>query len=255
QIEHNIGFRLMQDQLSPLHSLFNSLKDPIAIFNLDGEIKRFNKAAKHLLNISIGDNIFNIAKLKRETESTDVKKLVNIDAVKVNDILWDVKLYSYKYGERLLGSMAVFEKRRKTSLSNKRNHVKYNFDHIVTNNQKMKHVIEQAKKAAYSDLNTVVYGETGTGKELLVQSIHDFGTRQNEPFVAINCGAIPEELIASELFGYEAGAFTGAKSKGKKGKFELANNGTIFLDEISELPFDMQLYLLRVLEENEVVPI
>ena len=93
------------------------------------------------------------------------------------------------------------------------------------------------------------------GKELLVQSIHSFGPRSRQPFVAVNCGAIPKELMASELFGYEGGAFTGAKAKGKKGKFLLANKGTIFLDEIGELPLDIQVYLLRVLEEREIVPV
>lgn len=255
QIEHNIGFRLMQDQLSPLHSLFNSIKDPVAIYNLDGEIKQFNKAAKHLLNLSIGDNIFNISELIRREDYTIFGNFIKIDDVKVNNDLWDVKLYSYKYGERVLGSMAIFGKRRKTTLNNKNNRVTYSFNNIITKNKKMLHVIEQAKKAAYSDLNTAVYGETGTGKELLVQAIHRYGVRRKKPFIAINCGAMPKDLIASELFGYEAGAFTGARSQGKKGKFEQANNGTIFLDEISELPLEMQLYLLRVLEEKEVVPI
>lgn len=252
QIEHNIGFRLMRDQLSPLYSLFNSFRDPILIYNLDGEIKQFNKAAKHMLNVSRGMNVFNISKLK---DYQNYNKFDDINGIEINDKLWDIKLYSYKYGERVLGSMAVFKKRRNKTLSTRNGKLRYNFNDIVTKNKEMLQLINQAKKAAYSDLNTVVYGETGTGKELLVQSIHQYGRRQEEPFVAINCGAIPQDLIASELFGYEAGAFTGARAKGKKGKFQLADKGTIFLDEISELSLEMQQYLLRVLEEREVVPI
>ena len=126
---------------------------------------------------------------------------------------------------------------------------------MVANDENMVSLIEKAKKSAFSDKNLFIQGETGTGKELLVQSIHSFGPRSMHPFVAVNCGAIPKELMASELFGYEGGAFTGAKAKGKKGKFLLANKGTIFLDEIGELPLDIQVYLLRVLEEREIVPV
>ena len=115
--------------------------------------------------------------------------------------------------------------------------------------------MKRGKKAAFSDKNLFIQGETGTGKELLVQSIHAFGPRNMHPFVAVNCGAIPKELMASELFGYESGALTGAKAKGRKGKFLLANKGTIFLDEIGDLPLDIQVYLLRVLEEREIVPV
>src|SRR5690625_495334 len=203
----------MRDQLSPLHSLFNSFIDPVIIYNLDGEIKQMNRAAKHLLGLSIGENIFKSPQLKERKEYNLVKNYIKIEGVGVNDMLWRATLYSYKYGERILGSMAVFVKKGQIEKSKKLSNVKYAFDDILTKNKSMLHVIERAKRAAYSDLNTVVYGETGTGKELLVQSIHGFGTLRDKPFVAINCGAIPKELIGSELFGYEPGAFTGAREK------------------------------------------
>ena len=94
----------------------------------------------------------------------------------------------------------------------------------------------------------LISGESGVGKELFAQSIHNHSNRRNNPFVALNCASFPSELIASELFGYEAGAFTDASKKGHMGKFELANSGTLFLDEISELPYDSQSKLLRVLD-------
>ena len=98
----------------------------------------------------------------------------------------------------------------------------------------------------------LLFGESGTGKELIAQALHSASPRSSKPFVTVNCAALPHDLMESELFGYESGAFTGAKSGGMKGKFELANTGTIFLDEISELPLTMQAKLLRVLESGEI---
>ncbi|WP_100332131.1 sigma-54-dependent Fis family transcriptional regulator [Bacillus xiapuensis] len=132
---------------------------------------------------------------------------------------------------------------------------RYTFQQMIGESQAMKRTISLAKKAASIDVPLFLTGETGTGKELFAQSIHAASTRCRGPFVAINCGAIPPSLVESELFGYEAGAFTGAKSKGQAGKFELAQNGTIFLDEIAELPLTAQVQLLRVLEERVVTRI
>lgn len=123
--------------------------------------------------------------------------------------------------------------------------------------------VELARKAADSTSNVLLLGESGTGKDVFAQAIHNTGIRKRGPFVALNCGAIPRELIASELFGYVEGAFTGASRGGKMGKFELANGGTIFLDEIGEMPLELQTSLLRVLETktitrvsgNEVIPV
>ena len=109
-----------------------------------------------------------------------------------------------------------------------------------------------ATQAAQSDLSLLITGETGTGKDLFAHSVHRMSTRHDKPFVKVNCGAIPQELFESELFGYQAGAFTGASQKGKPGKFELADGGTIFLDEIGEMPLVMQVKLLRVIQEQEV---
>jgi transcriptional regulator with PAS, ATPase and Fis domain len=111
---------------------------------------------------------------------------------------------------------------------------------------------EIAKTAAESSSNVLIVGESGTGKELFAQAIHNGGSRHSHPFISINCAAIPRELIGSELFGYVEGAFTGARKSGAPGKFEIADKGTIFLDEIGEMPLDMQAVLLRVLEEKRV---
>lgn len=113
--------------------------------------------------------------------------------------------------------------------------------------------IELARRVAPSDATVVILGETGVGKEGLAQGIHKSSSRANRPFIAVNCGAIPKELIAGELLGYAPGAFTGASTRGNIGKIEAANGGTLFLDEVGELPIETQTYLLRVLQEKEVV--
>ncbi len=127
-----------------------------------------------------------------------------------------------------------------------------NFRSLVGTNKKLLECIQLAKVAAMTSCNVLITGDTGTGKELLARAIHAAGSRHNFPFVPINCANIPRDLIESELFGYEEGAFTGAKKGGKVGKFEMANGGTIFLDEIGEMPNDMQAHLLRVIEDMEI---
>lgn len=122
---------------------------------------------------------------------------------------------------------------------------------IITVSDKYRRILAQIAQVADTDATVLVTGETGTGKELLAQSIHKFSSRGRKPLVSVNCAALPENLIESELFGHERGSFTGAFAQ-KKGKFELADSGTIFLDEIGELPLDMQAKLLRVLQEGEI---
>ncbi len=129
----------------------------------------------------------------------------------------------------------------------------FTFDDIITKNPQVKTLIELAKKSSKTDCNILLEGESGTGKEVYAQSIHNHSIRHNGPFIAVNCAAIPRELVESELFGYEKGAFTGASKGGSPGKFELADGGTIFLDEIGELPFDVQSKLLRVLDNLTIV--
>lgn len=129
----------------------------------------------------------------------------------------------------------------------------FTFDDIVGTSPQIMESIRLAKIAGQSNTNTLILGESGTGKEMFAQAIHNTSDRRNGPFVAVNCGALPRELIQSELFGYAEGAFTGARRQGNPGKFELADGGTIFLDEIGEMPLSAQVNLLRVVESKEVV--
>ncbi len=128
---------------------------------------------------------------------------------------------------------------------------KYNFDNMIGSSKKMKEIYMSASQVARSDATVLILGESGTGKELLARGIHINSQRKDKPFVAINCGALPENLIESELFGHKKGSFTGAHAD-KKGKFELADGGTLFLDEVGDLKPHLQVTLLRVLQEGIV---
>ncbi len=150
----------------------------------------------------------------------------------------------------------IGKSRLSKEIKNLRDMVKerYGFEHIIYKSEKMKRVLEQVAHAGGVDSNVHIQGESGTGKELIAKTLHVASSRKDGPFVAINCAAIPENLLESELFGYERGAFTGA-ARGKKGLLALAHKGSFFLDEISEMPLSMQAKLLRVLEEREFFPL
>ncbi len=130
-------------------------------------------------------------------------------------------------------------------------HARYQFDDIKTINAQMQSLKDLCKVVASTQATVLIQGESGTGKELFAQSIHNASLVSNEPFVSINCASIPKDLMESELFGYESGAFSGAKREGKMGKFELAGKGTLFLEDLGAMPLEMQAKLLRVLENHE----
>ena len=129
---------------------------------------------------------------------------------------------------------------------------KNKFDDIVGDSRLISQTKQKAMRYAMSNSAVLIVGETGVGKEMFVQSIHNYSNRKYKPFVAVNCAALPQSIMESELFGYVKGAFTGARSEGKLGIFELAHTGTVFLDEISELPLDVQAKLLRIIQEKEL---
>lgn len=128
-------------------------------------------------------------------------------------------------------------------------------DDIIANSSAMRNVMMLTKRLASVSSTVLITGESGVGKGMIAKLLHDEGNRSNGPFVTVNCGAIPENLIESELFGYVSGAFTGSRAEGKQGLFEVAQKGTIFLDEISELPLNLQVKLLRVIQEREITPV
>ncbi|HTE23914.1 sigma-54-dependent transcriptional regulator [Flavitalea sp.] len=128
------------------------------------------------------------------------------------------------------------------------------FSHLVGRSQKFLESLERAKMVGSTDISVLILGESGTGKELIAHSIHKVSARRHKPFIVVNCGTLPANLIESDLFGHEKGSYTGAVNK-REGKFDLADGGTIFLDEIGELPLELQVKFLRVLQEREIEPV
>lgn len=154
----------------------------------------------------------------------------------------------YKLTEELKQSNLTLKKLR--SHVKQIQKAKYTFDDIVSGDTVSENIKNTARRIAKTDCSVLIRGESGTGKELYAHAIHNESARKNEPFIALNCATLMPELLESELFGYEEGAFTGAKKGGKVGLFEVANGGTVFLDEISEMDYNLQAKLLRVLQEN-----
>ncbi len=159
---------------------------------------------------------------------------------------------SKNYGIAFNNGLAVQRQVRLLQESKRYQTARYQLENIIGDSEIMARAKEMAAKAANSSSTVLIYGETGTGKELFAHAVHNASDRSLKPFVALNCGALPENLIESLLFGYQEGAFTGAKKGGQIGVFEQAQGGTLFLDEISEMPFNLQVRLLRVLQEGEV---
>lgn len=245
--------------------VLNLSNEGILLLNNDNRILLSNKSFKKMFNIH--DDIAN----KKINDIFDDELIRVLLKGNLNDELIEHRnkfIVINKYKNDYLGENAgsyfnfqevTYIKQLEQNLSNKLRDkgfiARYNFDFIKTDSRFMKECIELAKKIAPSELTVFVSGESGTGKELLAQSIHNFSKRRKQPFVAVNCAAVTESLLESELFGYEGGAFTGALKEGKAGLFELANNGTIFLDEIGDMPLSLQTRLLRVLQERQVMRI
>lgn len=258
QMELAISYKL-------LNVTFDSISEGMIVMNEHMEIKRINGRALRILNISLEEAMnMNVTGV---LSGIDFQKLLNEENKFLNNLEWDfsinndiikcvLNIFPLNKNGKNSGMVITFtEVKMVHKLVNKFAGYKaqYEFKDILTNNLEMKNMISFAKKAAKSDCNILIQGESGTGKELISQSIHNYSDRARGPFVAVNCASIPNELVESELFGYEKGAFTGASKEGHPGKFELADGGTIFLDEIGELPLDTQSKLLRVLDNGKIV--
>lgn len=246
--------------------ILENTKEAIIAVDQDGTINAFNKAAYRTLKIPQnskvnGQNIRNMlseSKLLKliETgeEETGIIDKVN-DAMVVSSHV-PIRVEGYKAGSVItfqnVDKIQEIESKIRKELSSKGLVAKYNFSNIVGKSSLLNKSIQTAYKYSQVDSNILLIGETGTGKELFAQSIHNASNRKNQPFVAVNCAAVPENLLESELFGYSEGAFSGASKGGKLGLFELAHKGTLFLDEVSELPLNLQAKLLRVLQEREI---
>ncbi len=191
-----------------------------------------------------------------ESGQKDLDQLINLHGTMVTTnrvpIVVDGKIKGAVATFQDIKTLQDSEKKIRLKLHEKGLTAKYTFSDIKGHSVTMQKCISLAKRYAKSNSTILIHGETGTGKELFAQSIHNTSSRADGPFVAINCGSLPQNLLEAELFGYVDGAYTGAKKGGKMGLFEVAHGGTIFLDEIGEMPLETQVHLLRVLQEKEI---
>ncbi len=257
---------IVNNQMS---STIQAIDSGIIMFNSLGMIFQYNKRACQILNLSSDqldkENIANIIDLKSSTfnpfEMTRniQNREVSLLTCKKERISLSLSMSLIKNdADQPIGTVLVINELKKIhTLVNRLSGftATYTFDSILGEAPSIRAVKELANAAAKSCSNVLILGESGTGKELIAQAIHNASERADGPFIAINCGSLPKGLIESELFGYERGAFTGANKEGHPGKFELANGGTIFLDEIGDMPLELQASLLRVLQSKEIVRI
>lgn len=264
-LESNRFETILTKEKNYYEAVQNSLMFGIIITDMDGVIITANAFASDLFGYP-QDDLKNMNANEILKDWLRIRKLV---LEQTNSFVEDVDVYSKKNRQQLnlraylvknknnektyvMLMLNEVKKQRKLINEIMGRHAIYTFDKIVGQDENFLNVVDFAKKVADSRSNILILGESGTGKELFAQSIHNYSQRSRESFVVLNCGAIPRNLIESELFGYEEGAFTGAKTKGNPGKFEIADGGTIFLDEIGEMPYDLQTRLLRVIEEGTV---
>ncbi len=262
---------------STLESVLESEFSRIVVVDRSGRISRMNQAYLEFLGYEspsqvIGKHVTEIIENTRmhivaqtgKAEIMDVQKIGNRNCVvtrtpimKDGEIVGAVGTVDFK-DVKELKSLARKVSKLQSELEYYKEELikahggKYTFDSIIGDSEKMKWLKTTAMRAAKGNSTVLILGESGTGKELFAHALHNASSRRNGPFIKVNCAAIPENLLESELFGYDEGAFTGAKRGGKPGKFELANGGTIFLDEIGDMAFPMQAKLLRVLQEKEI---
>ncbi|MGN0944047.1 MULTISPECIES: sigma 54-interacting transcriptional regulator [Fusobacterium] len=280
-----IDFYLIKSEYSSVHKAFEEAKKMLefkenekmknryltAILNntdcgmiytdYEGKIGHYNLMGNKLFNdkVYINNSIFDliheidknfIFKLKNEVKNILIDTKIEKVSMDITPVQQSENKNSFLFTFRRFKNIEESANSLRKSLVNLEFSAKHTWKDIVTCDKNFEEIKKIARHYAGTENTILITGESGTGKELFAQSIHNGSKRKNEPFVAFNCANISENLIESELFGYEEGAFTGARRRGKKGLFELAHKGTIFLDEISEIPYHLQNKFLRVLQEK-----
>ncbi|WP_312813331.1 sigma 54-interacting transcriptional regulator [Sedimentibacter sp.] len=251
-----------------LKAILDTTKEGYIAIDKKGIITLINQTSLKLISNDVSPligtpliDVFPELKHLMDIVNTGEESLQDIVRINETDVLCNMIPLKHNKNE-VIGAIATFndiytitkgERKIRNKILNKGFYATYKFTDIKYTSRSIKECISNAKKFAASDSTVLILGETGVGKELFAQSIHNESYRKHGPFVAINCASLPENILESELFGYEEGAFTGAKKNGKEGLFELAHNGTIFLDEISEMPLSLQARFLRVLQERKVM--
>lgn len=263
-------------EIRQLLPILERISDAIFVDDHTGHCLWCNKACEELYNISLdsikGKHVQQLEEMGVFSPSVTKRVLKEKREMTI--------IHENKYGKKVLTtgtpifngrtlSMVITTSRDITRLTKNQSNIStvpiinmdainspdFSNDEIIANSIAMKNVMSLTKKLATVDSTVLITGESGVGKGLIARLLHEEGSRCENPFITVNCGAIPENLIESELFGYDKGAFTGANTEGKRGLFEAARKGTIFLDEISELPLNLQVKLLRVIQDREITPV
>jgi transcriptional regulator of acetoin/glycerol metabolism len=269
EIKMRNAYKEIEIANNKLLSTLQALSQGILMLDNSGFILQSNDSAKGLLRLAgrqiAGSNIrdlldfststFDIFSLTRNVLHRELT-VINILGVRLN-LSISASLIKDNAGNKISTVLVIEERRQFNKMATKASGftARYNFDQIAGESDSIKEIKQLGMLAAHSDSNVLILGESGTGKDLLAQSIHNASLRAKAPFIAINCGSLPRSLVESELFGYESGAFTGASKDGYPGKFELADGGTLFLDEIGDMPLEIQVMLLRVIQTREIIRI
>ena len=265
QLKSNFSQMRQKEAYHFITQILNTLEFGVLGTDINGRIRRANNLTSRLLRNPLelieGRNleefIHSWPGIFRKVKNHEIvmDDEVHINRTGIRDT-YNLSAYPITDGEGEVSGAVVTirDMKRVYKMVNKYTgmEARYNFEDLIGESDEMKRIVEYCRNISDSPSTVLIQGESGTGKEVLAQAIHNYSSRREGGFVALNCGAIPESLIESELFGYSEGAFTSAKKGGKPGKFELANGGTLFLDEIGEMPLDMQVKLLRALQERNI---
>ena len=250
----------LRNLLSQQRVILELLDDGVIVLSADGVIGTINRQACQMLQVDDSVTGKNIREFGRPSEvlTTALARHQTFHdretSISLGNGLLQCALSCAPFTEcgGIILTMRETRRMRKYATKVAGSKAVYTFADIVGGSKALREAMNLARIASQSDATTLILGESGTGKELFAQSIHNASPRRKGPFVVVNCGALPRTLVQSELFGYVSGAFSGALKEGSPGKFELADGGTIFLDEIGEMPLEAQVSLLRLLQESEV---
>lgn len=250
----NETIQALEIQSQEINQMIDGFRHGVICVDLNGIIKFINKSAESMLNVSKEDVINkkveefvpetgNLVMFKNNNQIKNKNRktsyFIKSHEIRLQDVKVSMIIELHKTSEMIKDAYNLLERKRT-----------FTFDEIISKSECIEQVKEIAKKVSRNSSTILIRGESGTGKELFARAIHAESPRSHAPFIAINCASIPENLLESELFGFEGGSFTGARPQGQIGKFELANGGTLFLDEIGDLPIHLQPKILRVLQEN-----
>ena len=270
KIPHNASPFLDKPSPDRFEAVIHSISDGVFTVDSQWRITCFNRAAEEITGVSrseaLGRRCYEVIKSNICKDACVIQYTIDTGRPVVNLMVYftdkqgiqipvsvSTALFRNTKGE-LIGGVETFRDLRRLEEYRKQIEKSYSFEDIISKSKKIRHILDILPTIAVNESSVLITGETGTGKELFARALHNLSERSGKPFIAINCGGFPETLIESELFGYEAGAFTGA-TKAKPGRFALAEGGTLFLDEIGDLPPLLQVKLLRVLQEKTYEPL